>query len=250
MVFISQKHDQLAYFAAQLGIHDWRDLHVLDFGGNVGNMLRDPACTIDESRYWCVDVDAAALAVAAAERPRAHWLAYDRWCFYFNPHGVRGLPLPPMDQRFDVICAYSVFTNTSRADMLEQVAQLRGLLVPAGRLAFTFIDPYHAPWPGEYHGDNLQWRLERSRSFGHDLDIEAIRRGVGGAPWFTLVNHDALYVGHEEIPELPPEQQSWYCAFYTAAAMQSLFPDATIRPPAQREMQHCCILGPAAGAPA
>jgi SAM-dependent methyltransferase len=248
MVFISQKHDQFAYFSAQLGIRDWHDMDVLDFGGNVGNMLRDPTSTIDESRYWCIDVDAAALAVAATTHPRAHWLAYDRWCFYFNPHGVRGLPLPPVAARFDIICAYSVFTNTSRADMLELVAQLRGLLVPTGVLAFTFTDPYWCAWPGEYAGDNLQWRLERSRSFGHELDVEAIRRGVGGAPWFTLVNHDTLYVGHEDIPEIPAEQQSWYGAFHTAEHMQALYPEAIIRAPANGEMQHCCILGHEPGA--
>jgi hypothetical protein len=35
---------------------DWRGKNVLDFGGNIGNMLRDPNCTIDHERYWCLDV--------------------------------------------------------------------------------------------------------------------------------------------------------------------------------------------------
>jgi hypothetical protein len=246
MGFISQKHDQFAYFAAQLGRRDWHGLDVLDFGGNVGNMLGDPTSTIDEDRYWCLDIDADAIAEGRRRHPRAHFRVYDRHCFHFNPGGVVGLPLPAFERRFAIICAYSVFTNTSRADMLDLVAQLRGGLAEGGQLAFTFIDPHHHAWPEQYPGDNLRWRLERSRSFGHEVDVEGVHRAAAGAAWCTVVNHDRLFVEHEDVPTFAPGQQLAYSAFYTAETMQSLHPDAIIRLPANGEMQHCCILGPAA----
>ncbi len=247
MVFISQKLDQFAYFAAQLERHDWRGLDVLDFGGNIGNLLRDPTARLDESRYWCLDVDAEAAAQASERNPSAHWLTYDRFCFHFNPRGLPGLALPNLGQSFDIICAYSVFTNTSRADMLDLVGQLRAWLRAGGVLAFTFIDPHHRAWPDSYLGTNLRWRLERSRQFGHTVDVEAVLSEAGDAPWLTLVNHDRLLVGHEDLgPEpIPPDQQLAYSGFYTVEAMQAVFPDARVRAPVNGEMQHCCILGPA-----
>src|ERR1041384_796046 len=56
MAFLSSKTGQFTYFSQQLGERDWSNRNVLDFGGNIGNLLRDPSCTIDEERYWCIDV--------------------------------------------------------------------------------------------------------------------------------------------------------------------------------------------------
>jgi len=56
VVFLSTKTGQFTYFAQQLGASNWRGKNVLDFGGNVGNILRDANSTIDHERYWCIDV--------------------------------------------------------------------------------------------------------------------------------------------------------------------------------------------------
>jgi len=61
MAFLSSKTGQFTYFSLQLGEKDWRGKNVLDFGGNIGNMLRDPNCTIDHERYWCLDVVAESI---------------------------------------------------------------------------------------------------------------------------------------------------------------------------------------------
>jgi len=47
VAFISSKMSQFTYFSLQLGQSDWSGRDVLDFGGNVGNILRDPNSTID-----------------------------------------------------------------------------------------------------------------------------------------------------------------------------------------------------------
>ena len=132
MTFLSTRTWQYTYFAKQLGEPVWRGKDVLDFGGNIGNMLRDPNSTVDVGRYWCIDIDEEALRIGRRRYPEAHWLHYDRYCFFFNPRGVPHLKLPRIEQRFDYIVAYSVFTNTPTTDMLELVATPRELRDIAG----------------------------------------------------------------------------------------------------------------------
>ena len=101
LAFISQKHNQFTYFSMQLGEPDWSKKDVLDFGGNVGNILRDPNSNIDSKRYWCIDVSKEAIECGRRAFPESHWIAYNRRCFFFNPEGIPGLHLPRMAQTFD-----------------------------------------------------------------------------------------------------------------------------------------------------
>ena len=84
MTFTSTRFGQFTYFSTQLGDTDWRGKNVLDFGGNVGNILRDPNSTIDPERYWCVDVDKESVEQGRAAFPSSHWIFYDRFSFFFN----------------------------------------------------------------------------------------------------------------------------------------------------------------------
>ncbi|HET9479010.1 MAG TPA: class I SAM-dependent methyltransferase [Pyrinomonadaceae bacterium] len=248
MAFLSTKTGQFTYFAQQLGESNWRRKNVLDFGGNIGNILRDPNSTIDHERYWCIDVVRESIEKGKAEFPDAHWVFYDRYCFFFNPFGVRDLALPSLDHRFDYIVAYSVFTNTPRTDMLQLVEQLKNQLATGGALAFTFIDPHYHSWPDRYAGNNLVWRLEREillegeKGNTLDIDVAALSEGAKDASWFVLVNGEDLYLETENVPACEPERQRTYHTFYTVDHMRSLFPEATILPPANDEMQHCCVI--------
>ena len=248
MAFISSKTGQFTYFSLQVGEADWRGKNVLDFGGNVGNLLRDPNCTIDHERYWCIDVVEESIASGKAAFPNAHWRFYDRYCFFFNPHGMRNQKLPSIEAGFDYIVAYSVFTNTSRTDMFDLVSQLEDKLADGGVLAFTFIDPHYVAWPERYPGNNLVWRLEREifleKEKGNTLniDVQGLAEKAKDASWFVLVNGEDLYLETEQIRNYEPKQQRTYHMFYTADYMRSLFPKATILPPVNDEMQHCCVI--------
>ncbi len=228
-----------AYFDAQLGHPDWRGKRVLDFGGNDGNLLLDPACTIAEEDYTCIDVLAGALETGRAQFPRATWIRYDRYNCSFNPEGVERLPIPPTE-RFDFILAYSVFTHTTREDMHDLVAQLRARLAPGGALAFTFIDPQWRSWPDTFAGTNLEWRLGRFAETNAALDVEALAAQVRGAPWCALVDGREIFAADNGVWDGQPCLS--YHVYHTAEFMQREFPEAVIRPPVNREMQHCCIL--------
>jgi hypothetical protein len=239
--FISRKTGQFAYFAAQLGDGDWSRKDVLDFGGNIGNMLRDPESTIDLRRYWCLDVVEPSIALGRERWPEAHWQFYDRYCFFFNPRGVPRLPLPDLGQSFNVIVAYSVFTNTDRTDMLQLVEQLQALLARGGALAFTYIDPHHRSWR-EDPRDNFRWRLEKERGEVSSPKARAMLRRAQGAEWCILVNGEDLYVETEELAHYPVAEQKTHHTFYTTDYLRTLFPQATFRPPVYGESHHCCII--------
>src|SRR5215213_421878 len=248
MAFLSTKTGQFTYFALQLGERDWSGKNVLDFGGNIGNMLRDTDCTIDGERYWCLDVLKESIERGKTTFPQSHWIFYDRYCFFFNPQGVKNLKLPQLEETFDYIVAYSVFTNTSRADMLDLVGQLEEKLSQNGVLAFTFIDPHYNSWPGRYHGNNLVWRLEREiylegeKGNALNIDVQGLAEQAKEADWFVLVNGEDLYLETEEIKHYEPREQRTYHMFYSVEYMKTLFPRATILPPVNDEMQHCCVI--------
>ena len=248
MAFLSTKTGQFTYFAQQLGESNWHGKNVLDFGGNVGNILRDPNSTIEHDRYRCIDVVRESIEKGKAEFPTAHWVFYDRYCFYFNPYGIRDLELPSFEQAFDYIIAYSVFTNTPRTDMLQLVEQLENKLAPGGALAFTFIDPHYHSWPDRDPRNNLVWRLEREiflegqKGNTLEIDVRALNEQAKDAAWFVLVNGEDLYLETEDVPTYEPERQRTFHTFYTVDYMRSLFPEATILLPANDEMQHCCVI--------
>lgn len=241
MAFISTRTGQFTYFSIQLGDPIWRGKKVLDFGGNIGNILRDPNSTIDEELYWCLDLDQDALEKGKATYPKSHWLFYNRYCFSFNPSGTRHLPLPDMGETFDYIVAFSVFTNTTQTDMLQLVSQLEDVLAPNGAFAFTFLDPYYLSSSGQ---SNFQWRLalERERGNISASEMTDLARRSQGLKWFMLVNGGDLYIETEDIRSYEPEQEKTCYVYHTEEYMRSLFPGATILPPVNGEMHHCCII--------
>jgi len=209
------KTTQFAYFDEQLAHPDWHGRRVLDFGGNKGNLLLDPACTIRKQDYYCLDVIAEAIAEGRKTFPNAHWFHYDRYNCSFNPGGIVDLALPDFGVEFDFILAYSVFTHTTWEEMKELVPQLQRRLVKGGTLAFTFIDPH----------SNLRRSLTLSRD----------------ARWCSLVNGTDLYVESSGVWNTRSEDCMTYNVYYSREFLREQFPEMTIKEPVNDEIQHCCI---------
>lgn len=244
MTFFSTRLGQFTYFSLQLGQRVWSGKNILDFGGNIGKILEDPNSTIDQERYWCLDVIKEAIENGKASFPKSHWIFYDRYCFAFNPYGIPNLPVPDLHQAFDYILAFSVFTNTTESDMLQLVKQLESMLAENGVLAFTFLDPFHFPWPAKDPRNNFQWRVDLEIERGNcsvDEGRSLIER-TKQADWFMLVNGNDLYIETDDIQTYAPEEQKTCYVFHTEKYMKSVFPHATILPPVNDEMQHCCII--------
>ncbi|HEU4390526.1 MAG TPA: class I SAM-dependent methyltransferase [Blastocatellia bacterium] len=241
--FISNKFGQFRYFDTQLGHPDWSGKMVLDFGGNAGNILADPESRIDPGRYWSIDVSSDAIRKGGERFPESRFIFYNRHNLEFNPGGEPQLAIPDHGIRFDWILSYSVFTHTSKSEMLELISQLRGLLAPKGVLAFTFIDPrWSVPDDPLYPFCNLKWRLEKRRQVNPSVDVDALHRKGSKARWCTLVNDDDLYIDDEPERQYSAGEKHAYITLCTPQYMKSLFPEATVVPPPGHERQHCCIL--------
>jgi cyclopropane fatty-acyl-phospholipid synthase-like methyltransferase len=214
---ISTRRTQFQYFDQLLKRPRWKRHTILDFGGNVGGFLRGAGNKVDHNRYWCLDVTRSAIEIGRRHFPRAHFEHYDRYSSYFNPNGVRHLPVPELGVKFDVVLAFSVFTHTHQKEMFELIGQLRRMLLPRGIVAFTFCDPCDESSPAD---------PKRS------------------ARWYVEINGQP----HVEPGDHLCQQERWcqqeesYCSYFTADYMASLFPGSTVHPPVSPERQHCCIL--------
>lgn len=233
---------RFAYFDKQLGFPRWSSKTVLDFGGNDGTLLPDSNGAIRPEKYYCVDVIREALDAGRGRFPEANWVHYNRYNCSFNPEGIKDLPIPDMGTEFQIILAYSVFTHTTREEMHSLVEQLTARLAPGGTLAFTFIDPGYHSAPGFYAGNNLRWRLERTRERDRTTDVDSLMERSRGADWCALVDGTELYLNSNGTWANEAQTCMTYNVFYSVRFLRREFPYATIRPPVNGEMQHCCLI--------
>ena len=242
---ISRRQTQFNCFDQLLERPAWKSSRILDFGGNVGGFLVGAGDNVEHDNYWCLDVTKTAIEIGRRSFPRAHFVHYHRYSSYFNPKGVRNLPVPDLGLRFDIILAFSVFTHTHRREMLDLVGQLRRMLVPCGVLAFTFSDPCYdrsLANPRLRSGAAVREMWERQQA------QKSRREGEGAAtrqPGWCVEIDGKLHI--EPGDELCQQERQGgegesYCSYFTADYLASLFPGASVLPPVSPEWQHCCTL--------
>jgi len=258
MTHISEATGQFAFFDSQLGRPDWAGKRVLDFGGNVGNILLDPGCRIEPHNYWSIDVSRDAIPEGKRRHPRGHFILYDRYNFAFNPAGQAGLPIPDPGERFDLILGHSVLTHVTRAEALEFTARLLEFLTEGGRAAFSFLDPWWVPPPAWTAAgvrspglSNLEERLERRRRDNPGVDVGGLLELARQAEltWTTLVNDDELYFDPDDDGLAADKPPRTYLTLCTPSYMRELFPTGRVLPPVPPQRFHCLILGEPSGRP-
>lgn len=239
MSFITKNDGQFVYFDTQLGRPTWRGKKVLDFGGNIGNILHHPDSTIDHNNYWCVDVSRDAIEAGKRAAPGAHFVFYNRYNPEYNPSGIRRLPIPDIGDSFDFILSLSVFTHTSKFEMIETVNHLRSLLNNRGHLALTFFDPHYVPLGSDMC--NLRHYLEERLSAESRQYMGKLMNKAVQARWCAVAG-GKLEIERDGFNDSGTIQGEGYLAFYTPQYFQTIFPDSKVLAPVSPfDRQHCSI---------
>lgn len=111
---------------------------VLDYGSNYGTFLDSSKGQFPQKNYTGIDVDKAALEAGRHQFPDAKFIWFNSYNPVYNPNGTNDtLSLP---ETYDTIISYSVFTHTSKEDMLEKIQWLYQLLKPGGSILATWLD--------------------------------------------------------------------------------------------------------------
>ena len=116
---------------------------VFDYGSNSGTFLKSAGAQFIENNYTGLDVDKSAVELGQREFSAAKFIHYDTFNHMYNFSSTATCPLPVNDQ-FDTVISYSVFTHTTEADMLNRIDELYGLLNAGGKLLFTYLNPQSA----------------------------------------------------------------------------------------------------------
>jgi len=244
---LSRRQTQFSYFDHLLEKPVWKGSKILDFGGNVGGFLVGAGNQVDHADYWCLDLTKGAIEQGRSDFPRAHFVYYDRFSSCFNPDGIRYLPIPDLGLKFDIILAFSVFTHTHRNEMVSLVEQLRRMLTTQGIFAFTFSDPFYdrsQSDPTLTPGTGVLELFETPQAESLSPEISGMVETVRNSTWCVEIDEE-LYIEPGKAlcqQELGGQLGRSYCSYFTPSYMLSLFPEATVLPPAKPEWQHCCIL--------
>jgi len=111
---------------------------ILDFGSNWGNFLNSSPAWLEKSNYTGIDVDQEAIEEGRKKFPQANWYWYNRYNPVYNPTGEK--ILPQLNETFDFIISYSVFTHMDIEDTLEVLDYLYSLLNPGGSICFSYCN--------------------------------------------------------------------------------------------------------------
>lgn len=122
-------------FAEIFPKHD--DVSVLDFGGNQGNLLYFSNGKINPSKYTCIDVSYEAIQQGQKEFPQSTWHHFDRFNFMYNHNGQTNI-MPVIQDSFDYIWAFSVFTHTDLNELIETIKWFKTL--KCKKIAISLLD--------------------------------------------------------------------------------------------------------------
>lgn len=117
-------------------VPDINEKTVLDFGCNYGLFLDTSDGMFPVENYTGVDVSESALEFGKKLFPEAKFIHYNAFNPEYNPYGDKSLPI--IDATYDLIIVHSVFTHTSKDEMLGIISHLKSLLNPGGKMIISW----------------------------------------------------------------------------------------------------------------
>jgi SAM-dependent methyltransferase len=200
---------------------DWTTDKILDFGCNVGNYVTNAGTNISPHNYLGVDLNYPSIEQARLQHPRFNFVHYNKWHPSYNSNGITGLKVKDfVDQKFDAVIAYSVFTHLSISQAKQEIDNLLEVLVPGGQLLFTV-------WSSAIFQHFYQWVYDRYSI--PEMDFSTAKYNTV-AYW---LNWKDIVLDREDI-ELNCDSVYTY---YQIPQFLKLFPNARIlgTPPGQHQ---------------
>jgi len=106
-------------------------------GYPVGNLLSmNP--DLPHENYTCVNVNHNEMIEGKNKLPNAKWIHYNRYNPMYNPTGDKKV-LPPLNEKYDLIYAYSVFSHCSYEDLLEFIDFFKTKLNENGTIYISVV---------------------------------------------------------------------------------------------------------------
>lgn len=137
----------------------WFTRKILDFGCNVGHLVRTSRGKI--TSYVGVDVQQPALDIAKRDFPDLTWIHYDGYHPAFNSGGKQ--MFPDLSDTFDYIFCIGVYTHCDLDSIKSSLDFLKTKLSLNGKIIFSIWEEHH--WP-------LYSRVFLKNKFNIDLPEE------------------------------------------------------------------------------
>jgi len=143
----SNKKKHLGLVRYALGVESLpENMRILDWGGNVGYLLRDGMASneIHPSNYTCVDVDQVVLELSRLEIPEANWIFRPVASTIYSSLEQDLEDIELIDNYYDFVFAYNVFNHTLNSRYLDDLDKLLAATKPGGKLLISFVSPLNA----------------------------------------------------------------------------------------------------------
>ena len=128
-------HDIYDLYYPLSSITNLQNKKILDFGGSFGNLLISSQGNIKEENYTCLDVDVDTMIYSKKKYPKANWLYRNLYNSMYNPYGKEDVSL---NEHFDIIFAYSVFTHDTYESMINYINFFQKHLYQNGIIIISF----------------------------------------------------------------------------------------------------------------
>lgn len=125
-------------YTDHIDINEFRDKDILDYGCGSLRLPKDAVGVIDMSRYTGLEIRPHLVDYCKESLPQSKIIYQDLYNIVYNPKGELA-SLQPIEEKFDLILSYSVFSHTTLEQFQESIEILRESLNPGGYMLLSFL---------------------------------------------------------------------------------------------------------------